>query len=156
MLGREWKGPQVRNHRDVQVLIASGDGLMREAINRMLLDAGHIVVAEVSDGLDAVEETYSLLPDLVLMDVDMPEVDGLEAAEIIAGMCPTPVVMLTPRDSLELLDRAYGLTYVAKPPTARELEEAIASARARFGRSLQQLEDRHVSCHTRGICTGVP
>lgn len=125
-------------HRDVQALIASGDALVREAIGEMLRDAGYLVVAEASDGLDAVEETYSLLPDVVLMDVDMPEMGGLEAAEIIDDMCPTPIVMLAARDSLELLDKANGLTYVVKSPTARELEEAMASARARFERGLQR------------------
>jgi chemotaxis response regulator CheB len=128
----------VSAYRDVQILIASDDGLARESIGEMLRDAGHVVVAEATDGLEAVEKTYSLLPDVVLMDIEMPEVAGLEAAQIIEDMCPTPTVMMVARDSFEPPNGANGLVYVAVPPTARELEKALSSARTRFERNLQE------------------
>ena len=127
---------RVKMRTQTSVLIADDDCRERESIERMLRDAGYEVVAEVTDGLEAVEKTYSLLPDVVLMDADLAEVCGFEAAQLIYEMCPTPVVMLTTREASELGDKVSGAgtpTTLLKPPTPAELEEAISMAVERFG-----------------------
>jgi AmiR/NasT family two-component response regulator len=80
--------------------------------------------------------TAELHPDVVLMDIKMPELDGIEASEIIQIRCPTPVVILTAYDTPEMLKEASAVgvgAFLAKPPKVRELGQAIEIARARFG-----------------------
>ena len=133
---------KVRMQIKTSVMVADKDPRAREALGQMLRDAGCEVIAEATDGLEAVEKTYSLLPDVVLMDADLAEVSGLEAAQIIYEMCPTPVVMLTTRDASELGDGGSGAgtpTTLVKPPTPAELQEAISMAVPRSGLSENSL-----------------
>ena len=64
-------------------------------IKGLLQDVGYTIAGEASNGLEAVEMTASLRPDVVLMDIKMPDMDGLAAARLVAERCPTPVVVLT-------------------------------------------------------------
>src|SRR5512139_3063993 len=129
----------------VKVLIAEDNFLVGEMIQGVAEEAGCTVVGRATDGLQAVEMTTKLRPDVILMDIKMPELDGIEAAEIIQDRCPTPVVILTAYDTPEMLKEASAVgvgAFLAKPPRVRELGQAIAIARARFG-DLQSL--RHAN-----------
>jgi two-component system sensor histidine kinase/response regulator len=125
----------MHDHEKVQVLIAEDDYLVGEMIRGLLQDAGYNVVGEAMDGLEAVEKTQSLRPDVVLMDIEMPEMDGIEAMRRIYAQCPTPVVVLTAYDTPELVQQASesGVgAYLVKPPNAQEIDRAITIAMARF------------------------
>jgi AmiR/NasT family two-component response regulator len=123
------------NQQDVRVLIAEDDYLNCEMIRGLLEEIWYTVVGEAADGLEAVEMTQSLQPDVVLMDIKMPDIDGLEATRLIFERCPTPVVVLTAYEAQELVEEASAVgvgAYLVKPPNAREMERAITIAIARF------------------------
>jgi signal transduction histidine kinase len=124
------------NQETVRVLIAEDDYLVSKMIEGLLEEIGYTVVGEAGDGLEAVEMTQSLRPDVVLMDIKMPVMDGIEATRRIHESCPTPVVMLTAYDTPEMVEEASAAgagAYVVKPPYGREMERAITIAMARFG-----------------------
>jgi signal transduction histidine kinase len=117
------------------VLIVEDNPLVGEMIKGLLEEAGYTVVGEAADGFEAVEMTQSLRPDVVLMDIKMPGMDGIEATRLIYERCPTPVVMLTAYDTPEMVEEAGAAgagAYLVKPPNAREIEHAIIIAMARF------------------------
>lgn len=125
----------MRSRTDIHVLVAEDDYLVREMIQGLLEELGYIVVGEASSGREAVNMVYSLDPHIVLMDVKMSGLDGIEAARCIQENKPTPVVILTAFESPELVDQASRVgvgAYLIKPPNARELERAITIALARF------------------------
>ena len=139
------------HHEDVRVLIAEDDYLVSEMIRGLLEEAGYNVVGEAVDGLEAVEMTQSLRPDAVLMDIKMPNMDGLEATRLIYESCPAPVVVLTAYETPELVEMASEAgagAYLVKPPNVHEMERAITIAMARFGDMMKlrnyagQLEQR--------------
>jgi len=118
-----------------RVLIAEDDHLVGEMVKGYLEEAGYTVVGEASNGQEAVYLAKSLQPDVVLMDIKMPDMDGIEATQRIQSSSPTPIVVLTAFDTPELVERAgeAGVgAYVVKPPGRREIERAIAIAMARF------------------------
>lgn len=93
------------------------------------------VVAEGSDGLEAIEICRTHRPDIVFMDVKMPGKDGIEAAAEISRLCPTPVVILTARDDEETVRgaaEAGAMAYLVKPVRGEELLPAIELAISRF------------------------
>ncbi len=117
------------------VLIVEDDPLVGKMIEGVLEDIGYIVVGKAVDGFQAVEMTRALRPDVVLMDIGMPDMDGLEAAQLIQESCPTPVVVLTAYETPELVERASAAgvgAYLVKPSKANEMERAITIATARF------------------------
>jgi AmiR/NasT family two-component response regulator len=119
----------------VQVLIVDDDFLVVEAVQEILERLGYAVVGKAANGRQAVEDTRTLRPDVVLMDIKMPEMDGLEAAQQIQDCCPTPVVLLTAHETQELVEQASAAgvgAYLMKPPQAREVARAITIALARF------------------------
>ena len=125
-----------RQEEKVRVLIAEDNYLIGETIKMILEEIGYVVVGRTMDGREAVEMTQSLRPDVVLMDIKMPNMDGLEATRHIYEHCPTPVVMLTAYETAELVKEASAAgagAYLVKPSNAREIERAIAIAMARFG-----------------------
>lgn len=130
----------MRFPRDTQVLIAEDDYLVGEMIRGLLEEIGYRIVGEAADGREAVEMTRRLQPDVVLMDIKMPNVDGIEATRLIFESCPTPVVMLTAYESSELVERASAVgagAYLVKPLSAPEIERAITVAAARFDDLMQ-------------------
>jgi CheY-like chemotaxis protein len=115
----------------VRVLIGEDETLIRLDVRRLLEAAGFVVCAEARDGLEAVKLTVDLRPDVVLLDVKMPGLDGIEAARQILADRPVPIVMLTAYAYGELISRALDVGvvgYLVKPFTERELVEAIRGA----------------------------
>jgi len=118
-----------------RVVVAEDEALIRMDLVEMLSEEGYDVVGEAGDGEAAVALTSELKPDLVVMDVKMPKMDGISAAEQIASRRIAPVVMLTAFSQSELVDRARqagAMAYVVKPFSKADLVPAIEIARARF------------------------
>ena len=117
-----------------QIIIAEDDFLICEDVKSLLTDRGFSVIATASNGKQAIELTKEHNPDLVLMDIKMPEMDGLEAAKLIQKEHPTPVIILTAHESPEMIKKAmkHGIgAFLTKPPEAGEIERAIQIAIAR-------------------------
>jgi AmiR/NasT family two-component response regulator len=130
--------------RDVrpQVVLAEDEALIRLDLAEMLVEEGYDVVGQAADGEKAVQLVEKLRPDLVVLDVKMPKVDGITAASRIALLRIAPVVMLTAFSQRELVERAReagAMAYVVKPFGKADLVPAIEIARSRFA-ELQQLE----------------
>jgi two-component system sensor histidine kinase/response regulator len=122
-------------NEDIKVLIVEDNYLVSEMIKGSLEDIGYQVIGEAIDGLEAIQLTRELNPDVILMDIEMPEKNGIEATHAIYGCCPTPVVVLTAYEDPELVKRATEAgvgAYLIKPPNPNELERAITIAIARF------------------------
>ena len=117
------------------MVVAEDEALIRLDLVEMLTEEGYDVVGQAGDGEQAVALTTELKPDLVVMDVKMPKLDGISAAERIAKERIAPVVMLTAFSQRELVDRARlagAMAYVVKPFGKAALIPAIEIARARF------------------------
>ncbi len=117
------------------VVVAEDEALIRLDIVEILKDQGFDVVAEAGDGEEAVELTRQHQPDVVLMDVKMPKMDGISAAEVIAKEQIAPVVLLTAFSQKELVDRATeagAMAYVVKPFTEHDLIPSIEVAMSRY------------------------
>lgn len=118
-----------------RVLVAEDEVLIRRDLVEMLTAEGYEVVGEAGDGEQALEKARELDPDLVVMDVQMPKMDGIAAAEIIANERIAPVVMLTAFSQRELVERAReagAMAYVVKPFDRSDVIPAIEIAIARF------------------------
>ncbi|MFX4271305.1 ANTAR domain-containing response regulator [Propionibacteriaceae bacterium Y1685] len=118
-----------------RVLVAEDEVLIRTDLVEMLGEEGYEVVGEVGDGAEAVDKARELKPDLVVMDVQMPKMDGITAAETIASERIAPVVMLTAFSQRDLVERARdagAMAYVVKPFDRSDLVPAIEMALARF------------------------
>jgi response regulator NasT len=118
-----------------RVIVAEDEVLIRLDLVEMLSEEGYEVVGQAGDGETAVALATELRPDLVVMDVKMPKLDGISAAEQIAADRIAPVVMLTAFSQRELVDRARqagAMAYVVKPFGKADLIPAIEIARARF------------------------
>jgi signal transduction histidine kinase len=123
------------SEKDTRILIAEDDYLVGEMIKGLAESIGYTIAGEATNGVEAFEMTLELRPDVVLMDFQMPEMDGITATQQICARCPTPVVLLTAYETPELVQRASvagAAAYLIKPPQAREMERAITVARARF------------------------
>jgi signal transduction histidine kinase len=121
--------------KQVRVLIAEDQVLVKEMIHGMLEEAGYAVIGTAADGRQTIEATNRLHPDIIIMDIKMPGMDGIEAAQRISEQCPTPVIILTAYETPELIQRASTAgvgAYLLKPPDVRELHRAITLATARF------------------------
>ena len=116
------------------VVVAEDEALIRLDIVEILKDQGFDVVAETDNGKTAVELAQKHRPDLVLMDVKMPIMDGITAAEEITKEQIAPVVLLTAFSQKELVDRAKSgaMAYVVKPFTPNDLIPAIEVAMSRY------------------------
>ncbi|RLY95235.1 response regulator [Kocuria tytonicola] len=117
------------------VVVAEDEALIRMDIVEMLEDAGYRVLAQAENGEQAVALTTEHRPDLVLMDVKMPVMDGITAAEQIAAQRIAPVVLLTAFSQRELVERAReagAMAYVVKPFTVDDVVPAIEIALSRF------------------------
>jgi AmiR/NasT family two-component response regulator len=118
-----------------RVLIAEDETIIRLDLRDLLERAGFEVVAEARDGVEAVDLAESERPDLALMDVKMPRLDGIDAARKILAGRPIPIVMLTAYGQDELVARAVEagvFGYLVKPFREQDVLPAIQTARARF------------------------
>ncbi len=123
-------------------MIAEDEALIRLDLAEMLAEEGYDVVGQAGDGQRAVELAEEHRPDLVMLDVKMPKLDGISAAERIAGQRIAPVVILTAFSQRDLVERAReagAMAYLVKPFDKRDLVPAVEMARSRFA-ELQQLE----------------
>jgi len=118
----------------MRILIAEDETIIRLDLRALLEGAGHEVCGEARDGAEAVELARSEQPDLAILDVKMPRLDGIEAARRILDERPIPIVMLTAYGQGELVNRAVEagvFGYLVKPFRETDLLPAIATARAR-------------------------
>ncbi len=125
-----------------RILVAEDEAIIRLDLAEILTEAGYDVVGQASNGEQAVTMTRDLAPDLVIMDVKMPVLDGITAAERIGAERICPVVMLTAFSQTELVERARDagvMAYVVKPFTAADVTPAIDIALSRWG-ELKALE----------------
>jgi two-component system sensor histidine kinase/response regulator len=121
--------------RRIRILIAEDDHLTSQMLFGLLSDGGYEVVGLAFNGHEAISLTQALNPDLVLMDIRMPGMDGLTACAHIQQHCPTPVIVLTAHDDPSLAEQAAAAgaaAFLTKPPKVHELRRAIILARARF------------------------
>ena len=117
-----------------RVLVAEDETLIRLDLKGLLEAAGYEVCAEARDGEEAVELARETEPDVALLDVKMPRLDGIEAARRILDERPIPIVMVTAYGERELVSRAVEagvFGYLVKPFREQDLVPAIATARAR-------------------------
>ncbi len=125
-----------------RVIIADDEALIRMDLREMLTHLGYLVVGEVADGRSAINQSRELRPDIVIMDIKMPDMDGIEAAKVLTEEKVAPVVLLSAYSKRELVDRAReaGVTaYLVKPYREEDLTPAIEVALARF-REFKELE----------------
>jgi response regulator NasT len=150
----------------IRVLIAEDDALTRSTMAELLTSLGHMVVAEVASGAEAIEKARQFSPDAVLLDVHMPGSGGVQAAEEIAGILPgTAVVLITGDMSLSLsaseVARSGAVALLSKPapPSTIDTTLRLAVSRARelltarneAAHAKQQLEARKVIERAKGI-----
>ena len=125
------------------VLVVEDEALIRLDLAEMLTEEGYVVAGEAGDGEQAVELARQLRPDLVIMDIKMPKVDGIAAAATLVDERIAPVVMLTAFSQRELITQARdagAMAYLVKPFARHELVPAIELAVSRFAEK-RALED---------------
>ena len=133
----------------VRIVVAEDEALIRMDLIEMLGEAGYEVIAQASDGAQAIELVQEHKPDLAILDVKMPILDGISAAEEIIATCP--VLMLTAFSQRELVDRARDagvMAYVLKPFTINDLVPAIEIAISRH-LQMKTLADEVADLHDR-------
>ncbi len=119
----------------LRILIADDESLRVMSLKGQLETIGHRVVAEASNGKEAVHLAQELKPDLAILDIKMPELDGIEAAKQIMTERPIPIILLTAYSEQELAERAAEANvsaYLMKPVSEHDLLPAIALAVQRF------------------------
>lgn len=127
----------------LRLLIADDEQAVRKALVRMSESLGHEVVGQAGDGREAIDMAGVTRPDLVLLDIRMPRLNGLDAAKTILDRDAIPIVIVTGHTEQSLIDdaaRAGVFSYLVKPITRERLAAAIATAQARFD-DLQLLRD---------------
>ena len=130
----------ITNSEKIKRLVAEDETIIRLDLVEMLTDAGYEVVAQAENGAIAIEMAKKYQPDLAILDVKMPEVDGITAAEQIISI--SPVLMLTAFSQRELVERARDagvMAYVVKPFSIGDLVPAIEIAISRH-RQMKSLE----------------
>jgi response regulator NasT len=148
-------GINTAQHQRVRIVVAEDEALIRMDLVEMLIEAGYEVLAQANNGAEAIELVHEHKPDLAILDVKMPILDGISAAEEIITICP--VLMLTAFSQRELVDRARDagvMAYVLKPFTINDLMPAIEIAISRHlqMRSLaEEVADLHERLETRKI-----
>jgi response regulator NasT len=150
--------------RSLKIAVADDEADMRDYFARILPRLGHEVVVAARNGRELVERCYGAQPDLLIVDIAMPELDGIAAAAEICRSGPLPVILVSGRHDAETLERAadpHIMAYLVKPIKQADLEPAIALAVRRFEqfRALRQetsdlrqaLEERKLVERAKGI-----
>ena len=141
----------------LRIIIADDESIIRMDLKEMLEEAGHTVIGEASNGVKALELVRSMQPDLVIMDVKMPQMDGIAAAKIISNEKIAPVLLLTAFSQKDIVDKAKDsgvLAYLVKPVKEESLFPAMQIALSRFQEFAeleQELENVKNSLETRKI-----
>lgn len=141
----------------LRIVIADNESIIRMDLKELLEEAGHEVIGEAADGAKAVEMTRKLKPDLVIMDIKMPEMDGIAAAKMISNEKLAPVLLLTAYSQKEIVEKAKDsgvLAYLVKPVKESNLFPAMEIALSRFKEYVeieQELNDLRNSLETRKI-----
>jgi len=123
------------SHAPWRIIIADDESLIRLDLREMLSHLGYDVIGEAGDGLTALELARTLQPDLLIMDIKMPDLDGISAAEVLTREKIAPVVLLTAYSDQGLVERAKEagvVGYVVKPFREAELMPVIELSLARF------------------------
>jgi response regulator NasT len=121
--------------RSLRIAVADDEGFMRKYLQTILPRLGHKVVAVAQTGSDLVEQCRENRPDLVITDVNMPEMDGLDAAAAIYAAQPIPIIVISGYHGPEVIERtvaAHIMAYLVKPIKQSDLEPVIALAIRRF------------------------
>jgi two-component system, response regulator PdtaR len=124
----------------LRIVIADDEPIIRMDLRRTLENMGHIVAGEAGDGRQAIEVTRELKPNVVILDVKMPQLDGIDAAKVISTEGVAPVLLLTAYSDRELVERAKDagvFAYLIKPFKEADLMPAIEIAIARFEEMLE-------------------
>ena len=141
----------------LRIVIADNESIIRMDLKEILEEAGHTVVGEATDGVKAVELARKCHPDLVVMDIKMPEMDGITAAKIISNEKLAPVLLLTAFSQKEIVEKAKDsgvLAYLVKPVKEANLFPAMEIALSRFKEFAElerELEEVKNSLETRKI-----
>ena len=134
----------------LRILLADDEALIRLDLREMLTEAGHEIVGEAANGQEAVQLAQELHPEIVIMDVKMPVMDGLTAAQQITEAEIAPVLLLTAYSQQDIVARATEagvIAYLVKPVREQQLFPAIEVAVSRFrawqelGRELDELKE---------------
>jgi response regulator NasT len=140
-----------------RLVIADDESLIRMNLKETLVGPGYLVVGEAGDGVSAINLARELRPDMVIMDIKMPKLDGIKAAEVLTQERLAPVVLLTAYSDRDLVERAKEagvVSYLVKPFREADLLPALEVAMARFSelRALdKQLGDLKESLETRKV-----
>jgi response regulator NasT len=147
-----------------RIVIAEDESISRMDLREMLLNLGYLVVGEAGDGRSAVNAARELRPDLVIMDIKMPELDGISAAKQLTQDKVAPVLLLTAYSDREFVEGALDagvMGYIVKPFREAELVPAIELALARFrefhalekelGDTREALETRRLVERAKGV-----
>ncbi len=129
-----------------RLVIADDESIIRMNLKETLVGLGYLVVGEAGDGVSVINLSRELRPDLVLMDIKMPKLDGIQAAKILTEEKIAPVLLLTAYSDRELVERAKEagvVNYVVKPFREAELLPAIEIAMARYQEFLEL--DKHIA-----------
>jgi len=121
--------------QSLKILIADDETLITMSLSTMLENMGHRMIARARTGLEAVVKAKELSPDLILMDIKMEDMDGLEASRQILAQQPVPIIILTAYSQMDLIEKAdeVGVSgYLVKPVSENDLLPAITLARSRF------------------------
>jgi two-component system, response regulator PdtaR len=146
---------EVNSTAPVRILVAEDEAIIRLDLVEMLTEAGYLVVAQATNGVEAISLAQEHKPDLAILDVKMPELDGISAAEKIIEIAP--VLMLTAFSQKDLVERARdagAMAYVVKPFSISDLVPAIEIAVSRHRQLValqQEVGDLHERLETRKV-----
>jgi response regulator NasT len=122
-------------NQGLRISVADDEQDIRDFFERMLPLLGHQVVSIAETGRELVEHCRTLKPDLIITDIKMPDMDGIEASDVIGQECPTPVILVSAYHDDESIERAVAdhvLGYLVKPIGKADLQPAISVAMRRF------------------------